>query len=201
MAVGVRQRRQRERSIWRTAICGDSGRSGSRPRSSATACWWRAATSTWQVGGEPIFPVHPAPTSSSASIRGKWENTPDGPGGLAARRLRLSATIAAVSDVRHVRSSRHERHRRREERVDRADAGADAAEQSVRAVAGEASRGSRRPRRRAIRTRRSRSPTRSRWRGRRPRPRRGSVSTLIKEQSLAAFTHVVLNLDEFIYMR
>ena len=65
----------------------------------------------------------------------------------------------------------------------------------------EAARRSRAQRGAAIRRRRSISPTASRWRGRRPRPKRAIALDLITKQSLASFTHVLLNLDEFVYMR
>ena len=86
------------------------------------------------VGGEPIFPFIPK-DMLAGQYRGKWVEHAGRARGVAAGRVRLSATLAAVSDVRHVRSSRHERHGGRAARVDGADAGAHAVEQSVRAVA------------------------------------------------------------------
>ena len=65
-----------------------------------------------EIGGEPIFPFIPK-DMLAGQYRGKWVNTPEGPGGVAPRRVRLSAPLAALSDVRHVRSPRHERHGRR----------------------------------------------------------------------------------------
>ena len=37
-----------------------------------------AATSTWTIGGEPIFPFIPTDILAG-QFRGKWENTPEGP--------------------------------------------------------------------------------------------------------------------------
>ncbi len=129
------------------------------------------------VGGEPIFPFIPPDILVGQYPRQVGEHA-GRPGGLAPRRLRLSAAVAAVPDVRYLRPSRHERHRRREERLDRSDAGADAAEQSVRAVAGRsllADRVSARSERSVCAG--QRSPTGSRWRGRPPRPRPASAWT------------------------
>ena len=46
--LGLRARAATRRAIRRTATCGASARSGSTPRSCATACWPSAATSIWR---------------------------------------------------------------------------------------------------------------------------------------------------------
>ena len=82
-----------------------------------------------------------------------------------------------------------------------ADAGADAVEQSVRAVAGRAAGGTRQPRDARLADARSIWPIASRSDDRR-RGRSWPIALdLIAKQSLASFTHVLLNLDEFMYMR
>ena len=152
------------------------------------------------IGGEPIFPFIPKDILAG-QFRGKWENTPDGPaawrrGVYVYRRRSLPYPMFDTFDHPDMNVTAGA-----QKRLDRADAGADAAEQPVRAVAGRAAGRSREPRgERSVGADRS-APTGSRWPGRRRRPRSAIATDLIRKQSLAAFTHVLLNLDEFVYMR
>ena len=152
------------------------------------------------IGGEPIFPFIPADILTG-QYRGKWENTPEGPaawrrGVYVYRRRSLPYPMFDTFDHPDMNVTAGARN------VSTVpDAGADAAEQSVRAVAGPTLR-------------------RIAWLARPPILRRRSTlayrialarpatdaearigAALIKERSLAAFTHVLLNLDEFIYLR
>ena len=127
------------------------------------------------IGGEPIFPFIAERHSRRPVPRQVGEHAGRS-GGVAPRRLRLPAAVAALPDVRHVRPSGHERHRRRQERVHGADPGADAPEQPVRAVTGTTAGRSREPRRPTIRARRSIWRIASRWPGRPRRPKSRSRS-------------------------
>ena len=152
------------------------------------------------VGGEPIFPFIPKDILTG-QYRGKWENTPDGP--AAWRRsvyvYRRRSLPYPMFDI-----------------FDHPDMNVVAGARNVSTVptqaltllnnpfvlgAGAALRRPRGGARRAIRRRRSISRIASRWRGRRRRPSATVALELIAEQSLASFTHVLLNLDEFMYMR
>ena len=152
------------------------------------------------VGGEPIFPFIP-PDILAGQFRGKWENTPEGP--AAWRRgvyvYRRRSLPYPMFDT-----------------FDHPDMNVTAGARNVSTVPTQAltllnnpfvlsqaerAGGSRQPRGAAIRTRRSTWRIGSRWRGRPTEAESRIGVDLITKQSLASFTHVVLNLDEFIYMR
>ena len=78
MASALRRRGRRRRAIPRTTTCGASGRSGSTPRSCATACWRSAATSIWRSAASRFSRIIPKDILAG-QYRGKWENTPEGP--------------------------------------------------------------------------------------------------------------------------
>ena len=134
---------------------------------------------------------------------GIWKQEEDGPRVVAAQRLRLSQARAAVPDVRGVRPARSEHQLRRAECLHGAHAGADAAQRRVRAAAGQAVRG---PRAGSGAGRSGASRWTWRIGSRSSRPPRdgrsgGSAADFLRKRSLADFTHVLLNLNEFLYVR
>ena len=193
-----RRRRQRTR-IRRTATCGASARSASTPRSCATACWRSGGNINLAVGGEPIFPFIPKDILTG-QYRGKWENTPDGP--AAWRRgvyvYRRRSLPYPMFDT-----------------FDHPDMNVVAGARNVSTVPTQALTLLNNPfvlaqaERLAERVRREASDPAAQvdlaYRialARPPAPAEREVALeLVRAQSLAAFTHVLLNLDEFVYMR
>ena len=90
--VGLRARRQRRRATSRTGTCGDSGRSGSKPRSSATASSSPGATSISRSAASRSFRSSP-PTSSSVSTAASGRTRPR-------VRRRGGAACTSIDDAR-----------------------------------------------------------------------------------------------------
>ena len=154
------------------------------------------------IGGEPIFPFIPKDILAG-QFRGKWENTPDGPaawrrGVYVYRRRSLPYPMFDTFDQPDMNVTAGARN------VSTVPTQAlTLLEQPVRAGAGAAAGRARAPRSPTIRPRRSISAYRvalAAAAGRRP-------SSSIARRSdrgvsrWSAFTHVLLNLNEFIYMR
>jgi hypothetical protein len=152
-----------------------------------------------EVGGEPIFPFIP-PDILTGQYRGKWENTPDGPaawrrGVYVYRRRSLPypmfdtfdhPDMNVVAGARNVSTVPTQaltllnnpfvlsQAGRLAERVARETGDVEAQIDLAYRIA------------------LTRSPSRAEI---------GIALDLIRQQSLASFTHVLLNLDEFVYMR
>jgi hypothetical protein len=152
-----------------------------------------------EVGGEPIFPFIP-PDILTGQYRGKWENTPDGPaawrrGVYVYRRRSLPypmfdtfdhPDMNVVAGARNVSTVPTQaltllnnpfvlsQAERLAERVARETGDVEAQIDLAYRIA------------------LTRSPSRAEI---------GIALDLIRQQSLASFTHVLLNLDEFVYMR
>ena len=186
-------------AIPRIATCGASGRSGSRPKSCATAMLAAGGNINLEVGGEPIFPFIPK-DMLTGQFRGKWENTPDGPaawrrGVYVYRRRSLPYPMFDTFDHPDMNVAAGARNVSTVPTqaltllnnpfvLAQAERLADASS-ARRATAPGAGRS-------GVSHRAGAPPT---------RPELAIAMDLIAKQSLASFTHVLLNLDEFIYMR
>jgi hypothetical protein len=151
------------------------------------------------IGGEPIFPFIPRDILSG-QFRGKWENTPEGPaawrrGVYVYRRRSLPypmfdtfdhPDMNVVAGARNVSTVPTQALTLLNNPFVLAQADRLAARVSQAAQAPEAQVDL------AYRIALGRSPT---------RPELAIALNLVEQQSLASLTHVLLNLDEFLYMR
>ena len=199
MAASFDARRPMPTAIRRTATSGASARSGSKPRSSATACSTVGGNINLTMGGEPIFPFIPKDILAG-QFRGKWENTPDGPeawrrGVYVYRRRSLPFPMFDTfdhPDMNVVAGARN---------VSTVPTqaltllnNAFVLAQAERLADASAQRGERTDAQVDLAYRIALA--------RPPAPAELDIARdLVRTQSLAAFTHVLLNLDEFVYMR